>query len=769
LRRCILQDCPRLLDSLLHKATTDDSHSSQQYYELCLQLLCEPLLASVPLPASAEKFFICVVDQAIQSPSTTTLCRVYDLLTGACQGLPRILPQDTWAGLEHGLITIVGNARTIQDQSVSLTCLGVIYALAVPSGTLRGLTQSQVVHSELTTDIARAFFSGGKALKSLSLAALQAAWSCKPSSNFSFGEVLRSLDIVLNIFLVVGAKVRSAWSKSREGQSAISRLMSKATEEGLDLEFQMRLFAILGTVVDSDKVPTEIMATAGTMLLNARFRWSDRQGARDMIVLFLEGFGSKISHEAWTELLGEMLKLATYSPTKVPTPELRNMCLLSQTIGDSLSQIPSLRKALSSAFSTLQDNFVLQRFLKEVLKPASCGSEECCNATSLEARRALGCSLASLYLGTALSSGSQLKAEMANNSLRMLAKLQQLASRRFSCDDTTPSSRAALMSFVEAKCSQDARNAAQDWKGRLSTYTRLDAKHQEKSLIRLVGEICHDLEERCATAEEPLRQEQERSKQLQQEIDMLAEEKSILQEQHTESSMHVESLERQKIEIEACLSEEQSHAERLFSRAESLERNLRETKEAAEEELRQVRESANEREMELRASLGAHKCTVEDLEEELEEFKGRAEGLEKELEVSKKAGESFQKDLKTAETNLSKLEGNLKTLRQSFKDSQAQLEIQSLVNKQIKTEMQTVEDKNNQVLTELSDLHEKHQDLIAQSDRQRAGFEVDIEKAKQQVESLILSHNLAVEEMSTSVSGPYNVRELSSSAVTNMS
>lgn len=649
-------------------------------------------------------------------------------------------------------MTIVANARTIQDQSVSLTCLGLIHALAVPSGPMRGLTQSHIAPSELTTDTARAFFSGGKAAKSLSLAALQAAWSCKSSVNLSSSQVLRSLDIVLNIFLAVDAKVRNDWSKTTENQSIISRLMSRAMEEGVDLERQMRLFTIIGAVVDPEKMPTEIIATADTVLLNARLRWSGLPRARDLIVLFLEGFGSHISHEAWTKLLGEMLKLATYSPGKVSAPELRNICLISQTIGDCLSQIPSLRKALSSAFSALQDEFVLQIFLKEVLRPAPCGTDESCNATTLEARRALGSSLASLYIGTALSSGSELRTDMGKTSLRMLAKLQQLVGTDFSCTSTTSSPRTALNSFVDAKCTPDIANDAQDWKGKLSAYTRMDAKHQEKSLIRLVGEMCHDLEERCAISEEPLRQEQERTKSLQKELATLLEEKTVLKEDYTESIMHIDSLERQKSEVEACLSEEQNQTEQLFSRIDCLERNLRETKEAAQEELRRTRESDNDKEMELRASLGALRCTVEDLEEDLKESKEKTERVNEELTASKEAIESLQSDLDSAEANLTELRANLESLNESFRDSQAQLETQTLLKEQMQVEVKIVKDKSEQVSIELSDLHERHQDLVAQSERQHSAFEDEIERARQQMESTLSSHNVVIKDLSARVS-----------------
>lgn len=750
-RRCILQDYPALLDSLLQKAISSNSQDFHQYHETCLQLLCEPLPNSVPLPASAEHFFVWVVDQAIKVPSATTLCRVYDLLTGACQGLPRILPQDTWAQLETGLTHTVRSHKNLQDQSVSLTCLGVIYALAVPPGTSHDLNQSQLVCSELTTDLARAYFSDGKAFKTLNVAALQAVYGCGSSAGFSFTQVLRSLGIALNIFSIVGAKVRSDWSKSH-GRDSISRLMGRAMGKGVDLEVQMRLFAILGTVMDPEKMPTEIIATADTVLLNARLHWSGLQRARDLCVLFLEGFASQISHVAWTNLLEEMLKLATYAPQKVPAPELRSMCLLSRTMGDCLSQIPSLRKALSSAFSALQDGFILQRFLKDVLRPSSCGTDECCNASSLEARRALGSSLASLYLGIALSSGSDMRSDAGKISLRMLSKFQQLAGSNFSCSATISPPRILSNAFVDAKCTPDVVHDPRDWKGKLSTYTRMDAKLQENSLIRLVGDICHDLEERCVNIEEPLRQEKEKTRKVQQEMATLLEEKNMLRDQYAESNMHVESLERQNSEVEACLSEEQNQSERLILRIESLERDLRDMKKAAEDELRQALESGNGKEMELMASLGDLRCTLEGLDEDLNESKKQTEEFKQRLRTSEEINQSLQSVLDSKEARLAELESSLELLGRSSRQVQAQLDTQNSLNQEFQAEIRKVQDEKEQTMAELAALRGKHQDLISQSDQQRTAFQDELEKSKQQTELAISSHNLAIEELSKNVS-----------------
>ncbi|QDS68346.1 hypothetical protein FKW77_010712 [Venturia effusa] len=747
-RRCILQDYPILLDSLLQKAVSSYSQGFHQYHEICLQLLCEPLPISVSLPASAEQFFVGVVDQAIRSPAATTLCRVYDLLTGACQALPQILPQDTWAQLEHGLVNIVGNAKTIQDQSVSLTCFGIIYALATASGPSRGRTHSQPVHSELTSDLARTFFSGRKAEKSLNLAALQAAWSCKASVGLSFNQVLRSLDIVSNIFSVVDAKVRSVWSKTNDGQANVSRLMSKAMEEGLDIELRIRLFAILGTVVDPEKMPTEMLAAADRVLLLSRSRWSGVQRARHLNVLFLEGFAPQISHKAWTKLLRDMLGLATYAQAKVPVPELLGMCLLSQTIGDCLTQMPSLRKALSSAFAALQDEFVLQDFLKKVLRPVACGTDEICSATALEARRALGSSIASLYVGTALSSGSEMKSDMGKHSLRMLSKLQQLAGSNFSCNVTYSPSHTIMNAFIEAKCTPDVVDDPRDWKGRISTYTRMDAKHQEISLVRLVGEICQDLEDRCVTTEEPLRQEQEKTKRIQEELATLLQENNMLKDKYTESSMHVESLEIQKSEIEACLLEEQSQSERLFTRVDALERDLDKIREASEEKLRQLQESCNEKEMELMASLSALRCASEDLKEDLDESRRQTEELEQNWRASKEEIQSLHASLDSRNARLADVEGNLESVNCSLRETQAQLETQTSQYQEIEAELRTVEDKKEQVISELSNLRQQHQDMLSQSNQQRSALQDEIDRTKQQLETAVSSHNLAIEELS---------------------
>lgn len=203
---------------------------------MCVQLLRQPLPESVALPASAELFFLYVVKRAVRDHTATSLSSVYDLLTGACKTLPGLLPQHDWHRLETELTTIVRSSKTIQDQSLSLLCLGVICALTTSSSTSEHDQASNGASQELCS-----FFTGSKAHKALSLASLQAAWTTKSACSQSRTDIHRSLDIVLDVFNAVGIESTTNWIETAEGKSAISRLVSRCQDKQLDINIRLKV------------------------------------------------------------------------------------------------------------------------------------------------------------------------------------------------------------------------------------------------------------------------------------------------------------------------------------------------------------------------------------------------------------------------------------------------------------------------------------------------------------------------------------------------
>ena len=240
----LLASKPELLHALLSNANQGNLKVSRsnanklfleadisQYRSLCVSLLRSPLPADVALPSSVEEFFVAIIKDAIRNPSPDTLATAYDLLSGACRTLPQILQQSDWTRLEEGLVTIVKNTRTIQDQSLSLLCLGLLELLAHDQKATRPQGRSDV----------SSFFIGSKSLKSLTLAVLQAVWTTKSARQFGHLEVIRSMDIVSRIVLAIPEDQLAHWSASSEGQAAIARLASQCQDSSMHVSVRIKV------------------------------------------------------------------------------------------------------------------------------------------------------------------------------------------------------------------------------------------------------------------------------------------------------------------------------------------------------------------------------------------------------------------------------------------------------------------------------------------------------------------------------------------------
>jgi hypothetical protein len=175
--------------------------------------------------------FVTVLKDAMQNPSARSLGAAYALLSGACQHFPQILPKQEWLKLEAGLIEIVKSSRTIQDQALSLLCLGI----------LRVLAEQQTDSRTESSSNASSFFTGSKCLKTLSLAILQAVWITKTTDNSLTTDILQNLDIVINIVCALPNEQIGSWTASAEGHAAISRLLTQAQNKGVHNAIRLKV------------------------------------------------------------------------------------------------------------------------------------------------------------------------------------------------------------------------------------------------------------------------------------------------------------------------------------------------------------------------------------------------------------------------------------------------------------------------------------------------------------------------------------------------
>jgi hypothetical protein len=114
-----------LLNALLKKANSSPQHSDH-CAELCVLLLSRPLPESIPLPASAQPFFLRAFERATQTPDVKRLKPVYSMLNGACRNMLSQVPTETREQFEEELYKILSSPNTAQVSILVLWCFGIV-------------------------------------------------------------------------------------------------------------------------------------------------------------------------------------------------------------------------------------------------------------------------------------------------------------------------------------------------------------------------------------------------------------------------------------------------------------------------------------------------------------------------------------------------------------------------------------------------------------------------------------------------------------------
>ncbi|KAJ4358518.1 uncharacterized protein N0V89_003102 [Didymosphaeria variabile] len=164
----------------------------------------------------------------------------------------------------------------------------------------------------------------------------------------------------------------------------------------------------------------------------------------------------------------------------------------------------------------------------------------------------------------------------------------------------------------------------QDWRGRLKNELENQASYQRDSLIRAVGQICHDLESRCDTIEGPLRVERERTTALEDELSRSHACVESLEQKRVDDSLFLGTLEAEKSRLER-------DNEDLHARLESLRMELEKSNSQADTALHEAAEAYHCGEMRLRSVILQHEENIGNHVKEQETLREKAASLEDEL------------------------------------------------------------------------------------------------------------------------------------------
>ena len=307
----------------------------------------------------------------------------------------------------------------------------------------------------------------------------------------------------------------------------------------------------------------------------------------------------------------------------------------------------------------------------------------------------------------------------------MLRHLQRLFLLEVLCDALPLKIRHTISLVQEPYSNSHATETT--WKERVDKLISSESTLRQDALYRLIGDICHDLEERCATAEQPFRKAQSRVETLERDLAHAMAQRKDLETQVVDYNLRFNDLETRVLETEESL---QADNERLNIQVQALEEKLKQTEDGARSGMNDIRSDYDSKELELRAALAAKECYSEELAAH--------------LEVSEKRCLELEASFTSYKAEVASLQTEQEAIKRDFNSRSRQLEKEINLKSEAEAEVHRLQAATT---AELEDLRKDHDNLTLQSKQQRTDQENEFAALKNQVQSAALEHTSTVNNL----------------------
>lgn len=248
-----------------------------------------------------------------------------------------------------------------------------------------------------------------------------------------------------------------------------------------------------------------------------------------------------------------------------------------------------LRQAILYSLSTNGLSELLHRFLdfKFTVPTIDLHEQlEACPHSYYQTKSDLHQRICNLFLKTALYSSQDEVSIDALIATVLLDKQMSLSSLSRRCKSYTSRDLAPVVTrapLQEAGATPLEGIGSRGWRSALYKDISKAAESQHQSIVRMVGEICQDLELRCDNSEQPLREEQSRSVNLDEKLKASETKVLELESQAHERISMLDGLEAEKTRLVEQAQVAEQRLKSLSSTHELLHQELvREQKEAAD-------------------------------------------------------------------------------------------------------------------------------------------------------------------------------------------
>ncbi|KAF1983812.1 hypothetical protein K402DRAFT_396287 [Aulographum hederae CBS 113979] len=726
----ILFQEPRLLETFLSKSLKSSRDDFEENSKPCLALLSgHPLPSDIALPASAEPFFVRVVENALNSFSMDSLRSVYKLLKASCISLPQILPQTTFESFVERLQDHLRHKRKSEEGHRLVLCFGILKSLVLPHGVRQEPQQQQsspqyskCIHNALT-------YFEEKAPQSIHFLCLKALQALRPAkSGIQYDEALDTLEIAIEALAVIDRQIRLQWSS--EQQPYLYKLVAIAKEEKHH-ELQISAFAILSLMTEVTRdAPSNLVPCFEQLLLSNAKQTTE---CSSMMSLALAKFAPFMSDKFITQLV----KKASTSLKRDPE-QLASLITIFRELSEMTRTCSSLRLSIARAVASDEAHSSLETLLKhqlvDVVMHTAAGS---CNYVLAEQTRMLSLNLCEM-IWTAMWNNPEATGSILPDDFPqlILQKLQSCAAKPdHRCQRVRRANMPSTVPIFETSCTPDDCWNSRTWKESLQSLVHKGAAHQAEDVHRLFAHVLRDFEKRCETVEEPLMKEQSKANDLTVKLESATLRIQELEDEDENRELFIRGIEVEKKQVFENLQHLELEKQDLESNVQALQQQVEALKAAAREQAKLSEEQAQNEQLQYRGALSSKDQTLRAKEEELALVKEdrdrvhqRSQSMTNELNV-------LASDIANWRSKFKELEQEVEVKGAHVVQQESQLQIQESAIKTLKGEVaqrrMEAEDTANHLQTAQMELQKFKEASVAEFESLKASHNVDLKQIEE--------------------------------------
>ena len=672
------------------------------------------------VPSAVVPFLEKAMTRAMHDLSAEALRPLYAVLSALGSSYISTLPSALVVQLQEK-VKVVLNSTAGQGYPGGLLCLAILSRLIPPN------SFDQKDTDDGTFQVAMAAFGPSRAHKTLEFIAWKAVTACSQDPSLALSEALEGLQLSAVIAGAVKSSEREAWVT--KNVTWMNKLHKKVLSPQIEPTIQAAALNFIFVLVRKKGICPELMAQLENHLLTTQ----NVSFGKEVISRYLEC----AEPAAIARLFDKMLNIA-WPPQRAYDGVILSYEVFAEVAEVMVEQIAIVPNIAGAILPSHPSEVLLESMRRcagqNALDGACSGSqagESMCNA-SIREKNALRGQVKILLLRAAVRVPRPLgESKYASILDKLLDGYRVVSPHGVGQHGKKSAKEVTAVSLFEAAGTPDTKTISHNWRDRLDDQLSRDTALRFNSIVRIMGDVCRDLESRCDEAERPLREERVKTQQVESEfatavaaIDQLREEaKTAL---HTQNS-----LTEQNVLLQQQLNAMQESHSELLNKLRDLQQEAEHSRSETKRIASISAESSRERDLIYVATLRSKDEMLQQRTEEVSALKALASNLQEDLGAAEsgckeQVEESHRKDATIAvlKEALGKADNDARMKQDDLDSSRTALEELESENHRTRKAMKETVERDSGAIAKLQadleaaeislqDFRKEHQELMA--------------------------------------------------------